>query len=131
MFCSVCGAKNFTGVINALFCGSCGNRFSTAGPSMASNSLSFEEFMTQRASGGDQTFFSCAVKKADKVKKWRANWMAKKGKKSVMNKFRYNMLIEYLWLSFQRCYLFREVMQAMSNTVQNNFNFFAKGNECV
>ena len=43
--------------------------------------------------------------------------MEKKGKKSVKNKFRY-MHIEYLWLSFQRCYLFREVMQAMSNTVQ-------------
>ena len=54
----------------------------------------------------------------------------KKGKKSVMNKFRY-VLIEYLCLSFQRCYLFREVMQAMSNTVENNFHFSAKGNECV
>ena len=56
--------------------------------------------------------------------------MEKKRKKSVMNKFRY-MLIEYLWLSFQRCHLFREVVQAILNTVQNNFNFSAKGNECV
>ena len=81
MFCSVCGAKNVTGVTNALFCGSCGARYSTAGPSMACNSLSFEEFMTQRASGGDQTFFNCAVKKADKVKQVERKLDGKKWKK--------------------------------------------------
>ena len=81
MFCSVCGAKNVTGLTNTLFCGSCGARYSTAGPSMASNSLSFEEFMTQRASGGDQTFFSCAVKKADKVKQVERKVDGKKKKK--------------------------------------------------
>ena len=82
MFCSVCGAKNVTGLTNTLFCGSCGARYSTAGPSMASNSLSFEEFMTQRASGGDQTFFSCAVKKADKVKQVERKVDGKKKEKN-------------------------------------------------
>ena len=48
---------------------------------MASNSLSFEEFITQRASGGDQTFFNCAVKKADKVKQVERKLDGKKRKK--------------------------------------------------
>lgn len=48
---------------------------------MTSNSLSFEEFMTQRASGGDQTFFNCAVKKEDKVKQVERKLDGKKRRK--------------------------------------------------
>ena len=69
MFCSVCGAANI--VTASLFCGSRGARYSSAaGPSTSyvsgSNSLTFEEFVKQRAR--DQTFFNCAVKKAEKEK---------------------------------------------------------------
>ena len=68
MFCSVCGAANT--VTASLFCGSCGTHYSSAaGPSTSSvcgsNSLTFEEFVRQRANAGDQTFFNCAVKKAE------------------------------------------------------------------
>ena len=71
MFCSVCGAANI--VTASLFCGSRGARYSSAaGPSTSyvsgSNSLTFEEFVKQRANAGDQTFFNCAVKKAEKEK---------------------------------------------------------------
>ena len=71
MFCSVCGAANI--VTASLFCGSRGARYSSAaGPSISyvsgSNSLTFEEFVKQRANAGDQTFFNCAVKKAEKEK---------------------------------------------------------------
>ena len=71
MFCSVCGAANI--VTASLFCGSCGAQyFSAAGPSTfsvsGSNSLTFEEFVRQRANAGDQTFLNCAVKKAEKEK---------------------------------------------------------------
>ena len=71
MFCSVCGAANI--VTASLFCGSRGARYSSAaGPSTSyvsgSNSLTFEEFAKQRANAGDQTFFNCAVKKAEKEK---------------------------------------------------------------
>ena len=71
MFCSVCGAANI--VTASLFCGSRGARYSSAaGPSTSyvsgSNSLTFEEFVKQRANAGDQTFFNCVVKKAEKEK---------------------------------------------------------------
>ena len=71
MFCSVCGAANI--VTASLLCGSRGARYSSAaGPSTSyvsgSNSLTFEEFVKQRANAGDQTFFNCAVKKAEKEK---------------------------------------------------------------
>ena len=71
MFCSVCGAANI--VTASLFCGSRGARYSSAaGPSTSyvsgSNTLTFEEFVKQRANAGDQTFFNCAVKKAGKEK---------------------------------------------------------------
>lgn len=71
MFCSVCGAANIGTA--SLFCGSCGTRYSSAaGPSTSSvsssDSLTFEEFVRQRASARDQTFFNCAVKKAEKEK---------------------------------------------------------------
>ena len=71
LFGSVCGAANI--VTASLFCGSRGARYSSAaGPSTSyvsgSNSLTFEEFVKQRANAGDQTFFNCAVKKAEKEK---------------------------------------------------------------
>ena len=71
MFYSVCGAANI--VTASLFCCSRGARYSSAaGPSTSyvsgSNSLTFEEFVKQRANAGDQTFFNCAVKKAEKEK---------------------------------------------------------------
>ena len=61
MFCSVCGAANI--VTASLFCGSRGARYSSAaGPSTSyvsgSNSLTFEEFVKQRANAGDQTFLT-------------------------------------------------------------------------
>ena len=35
-----------------------------------SDSLTFEEFVRQRASARDQTFFNCAVKRQRKKSKW-------------------------------------------------------------
>ena len=73
MFGSVCGAANIGTA--SLFCGSCGTRYSSAaGPSTSSvsgsDSLTFEEFVRQRASVRDQTFFNCAVKRKRKKSKW-------------------------------------------------------------
>ena len=81
MFCSVCGAANI--VTASLFCGSRGARYSSAaGPSTSyvsgSNSLTFEEFVKQRANAGDQTFFNCAVKKAEKEKQVEKKLSGKK-----------------------------------------------------